>query len=71
MSECRFSHTDKPHLRAHLLQLEELQQQYFRDHPKEDQEEVRYFEAGHFGRSLVSRFSENLVETDLKERENC
>ncbi|KAI8379848.1 hypothetical protein EDC96DRAFT_588997 [Choanephora cucurbitarum] len=72
MSQRRFFPTDKhleerPHLRAHLLWLEKLQQQHFRDHP-EDQDEVRFFEVGHLGRPLVAEFSESFVEIDLERR---
>ncbi|OBZ64030.1 hypothetical protein A0J61_11960, partial [Choanephora cucurbitarum] len=63
MSQRSFFPTDKQleersHLHAHLLQLEELQQQYFRDHPEEDRDEVRFFEVGHLARPLVAEFSE-------------
>lgn len=77
MSQRSFFPTDKqleerPHLRAHLLQLEELQQQYFRDHPEEDHDEVRFFEVGHLARPLVAEFSESFVEIDFKRRRrNC
>ena len=76
MSQRSFFPTDKqleerPHLRAHLLQLEELQQQYFRDHPEEDHDEVRFFEVGQLGRPHVAEFRESFVNLNLKRRRNC
>ncbi|KAI8331830.1 hypothetical protein BD560DRAFT_441167 [Blakeslea trispora] len=66
MSQHSFFPTDKqleekPHLRAHLLQLKELQQQFFRDHPEEDHDEVCFFEVGQLGRPLVAEFRESFA----------
>ncbi|KAI8332329.1 hypothetical protein BD560DRAFT_494080 [Blakeslea trispora] len=76
MSQRSFFPTDKqlekiPHLRAHLLQLEELQQQFFRDHSEEDHDEVRFFEVGQLRRPLVAEFRESFVNLNLKRRRNC
>ncbi|KAI8326903.1 hypothetical protein EDC96DRAFT_130628 [Choanephora cucurbitarum] len=59
---------ERPHLRAHLLQIKELQEKYFSEHPDEDHDEIRLFEAGQCGGPLVAEFHDTIVKLDIRKK---